>query len=107
MTTVTELIEALQKLPGHTEVKVLEYSTVGYENVANWIDLEIGEYSDTYDFIDLKDNPFCDEEQRKRTPTLDLGSTKLLSDLMFLSDAFERREHESLRSSCKAIGYKS
>ena len=74
MTTVTELIQALEKLPGHTEVKVIEYAVQGYDHVANWVDLEIKEYSETWDFIDLKDNPFCSDEEMKNTPTLELGS---------------------------------
>jgi hypothetical protein len=75
MTTAKELIEALAKLPGHTEIKVLESSTMGLACVVNWVDLGIGDYSDTYDYINLKDNPFASDEQKKKPPTLDLGST--------------------------------
>ena len=74
MTTVKQLIEALEKLPGHTVVNVINVYDGSYCKMYEWVDLEIGEYSETYDFVDLKDNPFCKDEDRKSTPTLDLGS---------------------------------
>lgn len=75
MCTVKDLIEKLKTLPEHTIVNVIEVVDSSYAQIPNWVKLSLDEYSETFDFIDLKDNPFCNDEERKKTPTLDLGST--------------------------------
>ncbi len=74
MCTVKELIEVIERLPPHTVVNVLEVYPSGYDNIHQWIELDISQFSESCDFIDLKDNPFCTDEERKKTPTLDLGA---------------------------------
>lgn len=76
MCRVDKLIEYLQTLPPETEVNVLEIGSSGYEMTHKWVPLELGEYSDTCDFIDLTNNPFVkDDDPRKNSKSLDLGST--------------------------------
>ena len=72
MCTVKELIAQLQTLPENTVVNVIEADNAGgFE----WVELNLNSHSDTFDFCDLKDNPFCTNAERKTTPRLDLGST--------------------------------
>lgn len=61
MTTVSELIEYMQKLPPDTEVEVIEGYDCGYATCTRIVNLDLDELSGNVEFTDFRDNPFVSE----------------------------------------------
>jgi hypothetical protein len=76
MCTALELIEKLKTIPPETIISVIEVVESNYDHVSNWVELDLKEYSETWDYMDLKDNQFSTKHEREHSiPTLDLGSS--------------------------------
>jgi hypothetical protein len=75
MCTVSALIKKLQELPQETVINVLKIDSSGWNNTCVWEELDINEFSENFDYINLKENPFANEKQKKMLPSLDLGCT--------------------------------
>lgn len=75
MCTADDLIKELQKIPKETIVNVLSVESAGWDNKIKWEELDINKFSENFDFVDLKENIFATDEEKKKIPTLDLGFT--------------------------------
>lgn len=79
MCTVKDLIDKLQSLDPDTVVQVISVYGNGFGGSDNeWVDLDITNYwgenkSETFDYINLRDNPFATKEEQLEKPILLLG----------------------------------
>lgn len=67
MTTSNELIEWLKQFPGDSEVELIEMRYGGYNGgYARWTEVDLDQYNGNVDVMDLRNNPFVENEKDKK-----------------------------------------